>query len=86
MPAVRAFSEAALRARPRVDKSDAELSAIWTLSRGGSLHAAESRCVPHVRARSRRASSRATVGVLRLHGVAVPPVYGPTGDTTSVKL
>ena len=89
MPAVRAaFSEAALRARPRVDKSDAELSAIWTLSRGGEevftlprAAAFRTFVLGHV------VHHRGQLSVyLRLHGIAVPPVYGPTGDTTSIKL
>lgn len=89
MAAVReAYADAARRARVLVGRTDAELSAIWTLLRGGEelftlprAAAFRTFVLGHV------VHHRGQLSVyLRLSGIAVPPVYGPTGDTISVKL
>jgi uncharacterized damage-inducible protein DinB len=83
-----AFAETVRRTRARVDRSDAELAAVWTLSRGGDelftlprAAAFRTFVLGHV------VHHRGQLSVyLRLNGIAVPPIYGPTGDTPSVRL
>jgi uncharacterized damage-inducible protein DinB len=83
-----AFADAARLARARVDRTDGELGAVWTLRRGG----AEVFTLPRAAAfrtfvLGHVVHHRGQLSVyLRLNGIAVPPIYGPTGDTPSVRL
>lgn len=77
-----AFDASARQTRARLDKSDAELAAPWTLKRGGQ----EVFTMPRIAAfRSfvlyHTVHHRGQLSVyLRLNGIPVPAIYGPSAD------
>ena len=79
------FDAAAGDARTCLDKSDAEYNALWTLTRGGQqvfsvprVAAFRSFVLHHI------IHHRGQLSVyLRLNGVAVPAIYGPSADEGS---
>jgi uncharacterized damage-inducible protein DinB len=80
-----AFDAARARTRGWMDRSDAEYNAIWTLKRGGQqvfsvprVAAFRSFVLHHI------IHHRGQLSVyLRLNGVAVPAIYGPSADEGS---
>jgi uncharacterized damage-inducible protein DinB len=79
---LRTFDRVASRARSWMDKSDAEFMAPWTLKRGGQ----EVFTVPRIAALrswvlSHVIHHRGQLSVyLRLNGLPVPSIYGPSAD------
>jgi uncharacterized damage-inducible protein DinB len=79
---LQAFDEATIRARAWLDKTDAELTAPWTLARNGHdvfvvprLAAFRTFVLNHL------IHHRGQLSVyLRLNDIAVPPIYGATAD------
>jgi len=80
-----AFDATRARTRAWMDKSDAEYNALWTLTRGGQqvfsvprVAAFRSFVLHHI------IHHRGQLSVyLRLNGVAVPAIYGPSADEGS---
>lgn len=80
-----AFDAARARTRGWMDKSDAEYNALWTLKRGGQqlfsvprVAAFRSFVLHHI------IHHRGQLSVyLRLNGIAVPAIYGPSADEGS---
>jgi len=80
-----AFDATRARTRAWMDKSDAEYNALWTLKRGGQqlftvprVAAFRSFVLHHI------IHHRGQLSVyLRLNGVAVPAIYGPSADEGS---
>jgi uncharacterized damage-inducible protein DinB len=76
------FFESSAAARQAMDKSDAEYAAMWTLKRGGQ----EVFSMPRVAVfrsfvLSHLIHHRGQLSVyLRLNGIAVPAIYGPSAD------
>jgi uncharacterized damage-inducible protein DinB len=76
------FFESSAAARKAMDKSDAEYAAMWTLKRGGQ----EVFSMPRVAVfrsfvLSHLIHHRGQLSVyLRLNGIAVPAIYGPSAD------
>ena len=80
-----AFAESSSRARTRLERSDAELNAMWSLLQGGQelfslprAAAFRTFVLAHV------VHHRGQLSVyLRLNDIPVPAIYGPTADTLS---
>jgi len=76
------FAESSAAARKAMDKSDAEYAAMWTLKRAGQ----EVFSMPRVAVfrsfvLSHLIHHRGQLSVyLRLNGIAVPAIYGPSAD------
>ncbi len=76
------FVESSATARKAMDKSDAEYAAMWTLKRGGQ----EVFSMPRIAVfrsfvLSHLIHHRGQLSVyLRLNGIAVPAIYGPSAD------
>lgn len=81
---LRAFDDAARRARLWLDKSDAELMARWALRRGGQeLFALPRASAFRAFVLYHGAHHRGQLGVyLRMNDVPLPAVYGPSADET----
>jgi len=77
-----AFAESSRAARMRLERSDGELNAMWSLLQGGQevfslprAAAFRTFVLAHV------VHHRGQLSVyLRLNDIAVPPIYGPTAD------
>lgn len=77
-----AFDDTVKRTRAAMDKTDAELQALWTLKRGDQemftlprIAAVRSFMLHHI------IHHRGQLSVyLRLNDIPVPPIYGPTAD------
>jgi uncharacterized damage-inducible protein DinB len=78
-----AFAESSRCARKRLERSDGELNAMWSLLQGGQeifslprAAAFRTFVLAHV------VHHRGQLSVyLRLNDIAVPPIYGPTADS-----
>jgi uncharacterized damage-inducible protein DinB len=82
------FAESVVRARARLEHSNTELNATWSLLQGGQelfslprAAAFRTFVLGHV------VHHRGQLSVyLRLNEIPVPPIYGPTADSARVKL
>jgi uncharacterized damage-inducible protein DinB len=76
------FDDSTARARKALDRTDGELSAMWTLKRNGQeMFTMPRAAVFRTFVVSHIIHHRGQLSVyLRLNDVAVPPIYGPSAD------
>jgi len=81
------FAEAAALARTRLDRSDADLTMLWSLRQDGrELFSLPRAAAFRTFVLSHVVHHRGQLSVyLRLNDVPVPPIYGPTADSHEPK-
>jgi uncharacterized damage-inducible protein DinB len=81
------FAESTRRARLRLEKTDAELNAMWSLLQGGNeLFSLPRAAAFRTFVLGHIVHHRGQLSVyLRLNDVAVPPIYGPSADSIRVR-
>lgn len=81
------FAEGTRRARQHLEKSDAELNAMWSLLQGGhELFSLPRATAFRTFVLGHIVHHRGQLSVyLRLNDIAVPPLYGPSADSARVR-